>query len=869
MTYVALHTHSEFSILDGLSRVEEIAQFAADNGQPAVALTDHGVLYGAIRFYEACQRRGVVPILGCELYVAPRTIHDRDAEQDRSPFHLVVLAENDIGWRNLVTLVTRANAEGYYYKPRVDHHLLAEHSEGLIVLSGCLGSELAKAILAGDVEVVERVVGFYRETFPDRYFLEMQDHGQSEDAHVNDWLLNLQRQYDLPLVATQDSHYTKPEDKDLHDTVLAIQTGQKKHEVPRKFQFQGDSYHLTVEQEMLQRFPAEAVSNTGYIAECCHVTLPVGAKPRLPKIGKDANHVLWTLCTEALAVKYADNYEALTRLYYEYEVITSQGFADYFLMVASVVKWAREHGVAVGPGRGSAGGSIVAYLLDITRVDPLKYGLVFERFMTLERVKLPDIDLDFDDVGRKRVLESIESAYGSERVAQVCTLGTFQEKAGLRSVASALELDPTDSEVISDAERLKGIVKSIGKHAAGVVISPEPLQGAVPLMKPVGATSGTTLQTGWEMDDLGKLGYLKLDVLGIARLSTIQEACKMAGIEEAALWDFDDPLPYRMLGKGDVHGVFQLDSWGGRKIARLMQPKTISELAIATSLDRPGPMKSGMFDLFVARRQGREPVTYEHPELEPVLSETLGCVVFQEQVMQIAQRLAGYSLGEADLLREAMGKKIPEKMAAQREKFTQGCTANGITEDEANSLFDMLAEYAGYAFNKSHGTAYAILAFQTAWLKAHYPIEWYCALMNERIDVQQKLVETKKDAMAHGIRILPPHIYESGERFCIAADYSGIRPGLTSIPHFGKTAYVALQDARRKAGGQFVDLRHMLYSANMSKLNKGAIQALIKAGAMSCLGNTSKLLKDLEPTLESVRKEKELAYKDWVRHAAA
>ena len=865
MSYVSLHTHSDGSLLDGMSTVEEIAQFAADNGQTAVALTDHGNLYRALSFQQACDAHGVKPIIGCEMYVAEGGIEVRDQKMNR---HLILLAKNDVGLRNLITLVTRASLEGMYYKPRVDMKMLGEHAEGLICLSACLGGELAQAILnGGDAYLVART---HKNIFGDDYYLEMQDHGQEDDQIVNHALLQMHNLYGFPLVATQDSHYTHETEADLHDTMLCMQTNGKKAD-DKRFHFSGGPYSLLTEDEMsgmMGPYP-DAVSNSGEIAKMCNARIATG-HALLPSFnvpdGYTANSYLAVLCTSAVASMYPPKmkHDVMNRLYYELEVIESQNLSSYFLIVHDIVTAAQNAGAHIGPGRGSAAGSIVAYLLGITTIDPLKYNLVFERFLNMARFKLPDIDLDIDPRNRHKAIQYVSEKYGADRVAQIVTINTFAEKNAVQSVARVFgESPPYSHDTWAAADELEGRAKNLGRHAAGIVIAPEPLLGWVPLTASKDPNGAATI-TQWEMHDLEDVGLLKIDLLGLSNLSTIYDTVELINGEHGHAFPgslhfriedipLDDIRTFDLISRGDTVGVFQLDSWGGKKISQAVKPRSIEDIGLAISLNRPGPLEGGMIDALIARKQGMVPTEYLHTLLEPILAETFGVIVYQEQVMRIASDIAGYSMGDADIFRQAVGKKDPAQLAHERKTFFKGAVLAGLNMKQASTLFEQIEYFAGYGFNLSHAIAYATVGYQTAYLKAHYPVEFFTALLNARIDRPDKFKETMDDVRRHNITVLQPNINTSGSEFTV--DSGRIRYGLTAIKGFGAVAFKSLETGRRTAS--FATLDDVVGRCNMGRLNEGAMKALIDAGAMSDLAPAGILKKMLAPTMKAWKRQKE------------
>ena len=746
--FVHLHTHTEFSLLDGAARIGELVDTARAMGQPAIAITDHGVLYGAVDFYAQAKAAGIKPIIGCEMYMAPRSRHDRDARSDRDPSHLVLLAASDVGYRNLLRLVSTAHLEGHYYKPRIDKELLAQHSEGLICLSACLGGELPQSILRGDLGAAETIARQHAEIMgPDAYFLELQDHGIDEEAHVREGLVEIARRTGLPLVCTNDSHYIRPDDAEAHDILLCLQTGARREE-EKRFKFSGRDFFVSDGAAMRARFAAygEALGNTLRIAERCDVTLQLGRNllPRYEPIpdGHDADSYLRELCEAGLRERYGDGIAQAhrERLAMELDVIRETGFSAYFLIVWDLIRAARCSEVRVGPGRGSAAGSIVSYVLRITDIDPLRYGLIFERFLNLERVQMPDIDIDFDDQRRDRVLHYVQDKYGHDRVAQIITFGTMAARAAIRDVGRVLNVPLPDvdrlaklvppvvnitleralsesrelrelyegedwaTRVIDNARRLEGIARNASTHAAGVVIGSEPLVGVVPLQRSTSG-DGAAAVTQFDMNGVSRIGLLKIDFLGLSNLSVLDEAAehvrRVRGIEfDLDALPLDDKATYELLSRADTHGVFQMEGTFAKRVLIDMQPESINDMAVANALNRPGPIEGGVPDMYMRRKRGEEPVEYLLPEMEASLAETYGTILYQDQVMQIASAVAGFSLGEADVLRAAMGKKDKAKMATQREKFLSGARGRGVAGEKAAEIFDLIAYFAGYGFNK-------------------------------------------------------------------------------------------------------------------------------------------------------------------------
>ncbi|MFN2581169.1 MAG: DNA polymerase III subunit alpha, partial [Candidatus Dormibacteria bacterium] len=875
-SFVHLHTHSEFSLLDGAARIGELVETARAMEQPAIAITDHGVLYGAVDFYSRATAAGVKPVIGCEMYMAPRSRHDRDARSDRDPSHLVLLAASDTGYRNLIRLVSTAHLEGHYYKPRIDKELLAANSEGLICLSACLGGELPQAILRGNLDAAEAVARQHAEILgPDSYFLELQDHGIDEEATVRDGIIEIARRTGLPLVCTNDSHYIRADDAEAHDILLCLQTGARREE-EKRFKFYGPDFYLAGTAEMRQRFEryGEALRNTVAIAERCNVELQLGRNllPTYQPIpdGHDADTYLAELCQQGLLERYGD---AVTnahreRLTMELDVIRETGFSAYFLIVWDLIRAARCNEVRVGPGRGSAAGSLVAYVLRITNIEPLGYGLIFERFLNRERVQMPDIDIDFDDRRRDRVLRYVQDKYGHDRVAQIITFGTMAARAAIRDVGRVLNVPLPDvdrlaklvppvvnitleralsesrelrdlyeqeewaTRLIDNAKRLEGIARNASTHAAGVVIGSEPLVGVVPLQR---ATSGDAAAavTQFDMNGVSRIGLLKIDLLGLSNLTVLDEAAEHVRNTRGLAFDLDaipldDSKTYELLGRADAHGVFQMEGTFAKRILIDIQPRSIEDLAVANALNRPGPIEGGVVDTYMRRKRGEEDVAYMVPEMEPILKHTYGTIIYQDQVMQIASAVAGFTLGEADVLRAAMGKKDKVKMDKQREKFLAGAAERGVAEQTARELFDLIAYFAGYGFGAAHASCYALIGYQTAYMKANFPLEFMCALLNNRADNFDKLKLTILDAHARGLVVRPPDVNRSGASFSIGEVSAGeILYGLGDIKNVGERVADAFVAAREE-GGPYASLLGLCLRVATRDLNRRVVEALIK-----------------------------------------
>jgi DNA polymerase III subunit alpha len=905
--FVHLHTHSEFSLLDGASRVGELVDSAKAMGQTAVAITDHGVLYGAVDFYSTARAAKVKPIIGCEMYMAPRSRTDREGRADRDPNHLILLARNDVGYRNLIKLVSASHLEGYYYKPRIDRELLAAYADGLICLSACLGGELPQAIVRGDMATAESIARQHAEIFgPDNYFLELQDHGIPEEDVVRSGLAEIARRTGLPLVATNDSHYIKPEDAEAHDILLCLQTGARREE-EKRFRFSGPEYYLASTQQMRERFAAygEAVSNTVAIADRCHIEIPLGRNllPTYSPIpdGLNADTYLLQLCEAGAQERYGDlvNDEVRARLSMELDVIRETGFSAYFLIVWDLIKAARALDVRVGPGRGSAAGSVVSYVLHITDIEPLQYGLIFERFLNRERVQMPDIDIDFDDRGRDRVLAYVQEKYGRDRVAQIITFGTMAARAAIRDVGRVLNIPLPDVDrlaklvpqvvnitleraleesrelrdlyqhedwarhVIDNARRLEGICRNASTHAAGVVIGSEPLANIVPLQR---STAGDgTAMTQFDMNGVSKIGLLKIDLLGLSNLTVIAEAAETVratrGIDlDIDLIPLDDAKTYELLCKADTHGIFQLEATFAKRILIDMQPNSLSDMGVAVALNRPGPIEGGATGMWMRRKRGEEPVTYMLPELEPILKETYGAILYQDQVMKIASAVAGFSLGEADILRAAMGKKDKVKMSRQREQFLTGAAARGVAAETALELFELIALFAGYGFNGAHSISYGLIAYQTAFLKANYPREYMSALLNSRADNFDKLKQSILDAHARGLVVRPPDVNRSTSAFSLGAEEQGeILYGLRHIKNVGERVAAEIV-AEREAAGPFASLFDLCLRVSSRDLNRRVVEALIRSGACDSLGERGAMLAVLDRAIDranAIRRERE------------
>lgn len=900
MSFVHLHVHTEYSLLDGASRIKELVQRTKELGMDSIAITDHGVMYGAIAFYKEAMAQGIHPIIGCEVYVAPQSRHERAEVDGVRYYHLILLAENEIGYRNLVRLVSLANIEGYYYKPRVDKDLLRQYHEGIIALSACVAGEIPRSILRGDPERTDEILAEYVDIFGrDNFFLELQDHGLPEEKTVNHALRDLSKKHDIGLVATNDIHYVRAEDSEFHDILLCVQTGRTIND-PNRMRFSGPDYYLKSEAEMTALFHdyPGAVENTAKIAARCRVDFTFGELQLpfypIPEKFADDDAYLRTLCEERLSERYSEiTNEIRLRLDYELGVIHGMGYASYFLIVWDFINYARGHGVAVGPGRGSAAGSIVAYLLEITNIDPLRYALLFERFLNPERVSMPDIDIDFDDINRGRVISYVKERYGEDHVAQIATFGTMGAKGAIRDVGRVLEMsfsevsnitklvpselnitidralkesadfrrlydeDESVRRVIDLARKIEGLPRNTSIHAAGVVIAKEPLTNHVPVW-----ISEGTLVTEFDKDDVEALGLLKMDFLGLRTLSIIEDTLKNIRTSHGIDIDIDniplkDDLTAQMLCDGDTGAVFQMESAGMTNLVKDLQPKGFVDLIPTVALYRPGPLGSGMVTDFIDGLHGKKEVVYMHPLLEPILKETFGVVLYQEQVMQIVQVLAGFTLGQADLLRRAMGKKKHELLMAQKESFLAGCANNGIDAPLANHIFDLLTHFADYGFNKSHSASYGLLAWQTAYLKAHYPVEFMAGVLTSIMDKTDKIPVYIRLCHQMKIRILPPDINSSAATFSIES--GAIRFGLAAVRNVGENAIAVLEHVREE-GGPFRSLVDFCTRVDLRILNKRAIESLIKCGAFDSLGiDRNHLLASLNAAVtDAARRQRDL-----------
>lgn len=901
--FVHLHNHSEYSLLDGAARIKELVAKSADLGMPAVAVTDHGNMFGVLKLYEECKKvskereaqglPGIKPIIGCEFYVAPRSRFLKEGKEDKSTYHLVLLAENQQGYRNLCKLNAVAYLEGFYYKPRIDREILRQHSEGLICLSACLAGEVIQSLLENDMEAAYAIAQDYLEIFDrDHYFIELQDHGLDEQRLTNPQLIKLANDLNIGLVCTNDCHYINREDAEWHDMLLCVQTGRLRSD-PLRMRFPNSEFYLKSPEEMQLLFGEypEALANTVRIAERCQVNLDKHDQVDLPVVqvpeGYDLETYLRYLCEEGIKKRYPEvTPELRERLEYELDIIISMRFPGYFLIVWDLINFCHQNGIRVGPGRGSAAGSLVAYSLGITNIDPIRYNLIFERFLNPERVSMPDIDTDFCVVRRGEVIDYLVEKYGEDKVGQIVTFGTMKSKLVVKDVGRALDIPipevnkltkliPDDlkmtlakalkesaelKELYDNDERvrelwdistkLEGMPRHTGTHAAGVVIAPAPVVDYMPCFK----MGVNILTTQFEKEQVEEQGLVKMDILGLRNLTVIGDALK--NIKQSRGLDIDiDNIPlddqavYEMLSAGDTDGVFQLESDGMRTYLRALKPERIEDIIAMVALYRPGPLEGGMVNDFIKRKHGETKVEYPHPMLEPVLAETYGVMVYQEQIMQVASTMAGFTLGQADELRRAMGKKKPEVLAAKRKDFLAGALQKGVSEKTANEVFDLMEFFSGYGFNKSHSAAYGIVTYQTAWLRCHYAAEYMAAILTSFMQSADKVTTYIEACRNAGLEILPPDINLSYTDFSV---HDGkVRFGLAAIKNVGREIINQIIE-ERNANGEFTSLTEL---CSRIALNKRILESLIRSGALDSLGGKrSQYLAVYEQALELGRR---------------
>ena len=894
--YCHLHVHTQYSLLDGAARIKDLMARAKEMGMTHIAMTDHGVMYGTVEFYKEAKAAGITPVLGCEVYVAKQNMHDRQGRADREYSHLVLLAENQKGYQNLVHLVSLGWLEGYYYKPRIDYDTLAQYSEGLIGLSACLSGDIPRLLMQGDYQGAKQLTQRLSDIFgPEHFYLELQEHGIPVQKEVNAQIIRIARETGLPLVATNDVHYINQEDAAVQDVLICIQTGRFLDEENR-MKMDSDQMYLKsgTEMETLFSHVPEALENTQKIAERCHVELDFETQhlPQFPLPEGETNvGLLRRQAEEGFARRYGENPEVQKQLQFELNVIEQMGYVDYFLVVWDYIRFAKEQGIAVGPGRGSAAGSVVAYCLGITDVDPIKYNLFFERFLNPERITMPDIDVDFCYERRQEVIDYVIEKYGKDHVCQIITFGTMAARAVIRDVGRVMripyadvdriakavpmelgitidraveisqplrremEADETIAQLIATARKLEGMPRHAGTHAAAVVISKDPLMNIIPLQK-----NDETVTTQFTMGAIEELGLLKMDFLGLRNLTVIQDACNLVekstgkplDMEKIAL---DDPLVYQMIGEGDTDGVFQLESGGMRELLKELKPNCFEDIIACISLYRPGPMDS--IPRYIQGKRDPSSVKYLDKRLEPILQVTYGCMVYQEQVMQIVRELAGYSWARSDLVRRAMSKKKRDVMAKERQAFiygtedgtVPGAVKNGVPEEVASQIFDQMTDFAQYAFNKSHAAAYGIVSYRTAWLKAHYPVETMAALMNSCLQSPEKIAQYIAYCRKKGIEVLPPDVNGSGVRFEVQD--GKIRFGLSAVKNVGaKAVELIIQERAHKP---YEDFFSFLRRVPADALNKRMVESMIKAGCFDSFHvKRSQLMAVFESTMDAM-----------------
>lgn len=902
MSFTHLHVHTEYSLLDGFAQIERVVDRAVELGMDSLAITDHGVMFGAVDFYKKCKKEGIKPIIGCEVYTATRRRFDKDSELDREQGHLVLLAKNETGYHNLIKIVSRGYTEGFYYKPRIDMEVLREHSEGVIALSACLAGDLSQALLRGDEAGAKEIALEYLNVFGEgNYYIEIQDHGLEEQARINPSLIKLSKETGIPLAATNDVHYVKREDADTHDILLCIQTATTLEEEGR-MKFPNDQFYLKSENEMRTLFAGvpEAVDNTHEIAEKCQFDFDFNSL-HLPEFtvpeAKTKAAYLRELCEEGLAERYPGDSEKLCeRLQYELDTIEKMGYVEYFLIVWDFINYAKKNNIAVGPGRGSAAGSLVSYCLKITDIDPIKYGLIFERFLNPERVSMPDIDIDFCYERRQEVIDYVVNKYGEDKVAQIITFGTMKAKQAIRDVgrvlnvsyaetdviakaipnnlgmtikralemnrelASSYDESPTVKKVIDAAMALEGMPRHSSTHAAGVVISKESIDEYVPLIV---ADKGVSTQ--FTMTTIEELGLLKMDFLGLRTLTVIRDAVEMIQANHGVKIDFekmdyDDAGVYKMIADGNTQGVFQLESSGMTSFMMGLKPDCFEDIVAGISLYRPGPMAS--IPTYIRNKNNSSEIKYIDKSLEPILSVTYGCLVYQEQVMQIVRELAGYTYGRSDLVRRAMSKKKRQQMLEEKDYFINGKTdgegnivipgavRKGVSPGAAEEIYNQMISFAEYAFNKSHAAAYAVIGYETGYLKKYYPTEFMAALMTSVMGDSVQIAKYIRNCNEMGIEVLPPDVNLSDGKF--TSEHGAIRFGLAGVKNVGDGVIETITEARQKKTPK--DLNTFISGLDIHKVNKKAIESLIKSGAMDCINpNRAQMLAEYEALIESAQ----------------
>lgn len=902
MQYVPLHLHTENSLLDGAIRIKELCKFAKENDMPAVAITDHGNMYGAIQMYEEAKSAGLKPLIGCEFYVYDGDITEKNPAKTH-PWHLVLIAKDQTGYKNLVKLVSIAKCKGMYYKPRINHELIEKHHEGLICLSACVQGEVAQGFIQGNKEASYEAAKFYKGLFGEDYYIELQDHGLEKQKMSNPGLIQLAKDLDIKMVITNDSHYLKKEDADWHDTLLCIQTNALKESQDR-FRFPNDEFYVKTPEQLRDSFKwmeadmfEECIKNTVEVADKCHLIIEMG-KYHIPYFELPPNFTsesyLEYLTLEGIKKRYgALRPELKERMDYELGVINKMGFAEYFLIVSDFIHYAKRNDIPVGPGRGSAAGSLISYALEITDLDPIRHNLLFERFLNPERVSMPDVDIDFCVERRGEVIDYVTKKYGADKVCQIVTFGTLAARNAMKSVARVYDIpfaqsnqwaqlipaepkikiddalkegmelkklydtDPTVKKLVDMAKAIEGIKNNTGMHAAGVIISKMPLEDIVP----VEPSKEGLIVTEYTMIEDEHIGLLKMDFLGLRNLTIIHSALKMVEKRTGEKVDInniplDDEATFELLQKGDTDGVFQLESAGMKKLVKDLKPSVFEDLGALVALFRPGPLNSGMVDDFVQRKHGRQKIEYAHPDLEPILKDTYGTIVYQEQIMQIFQTLADYSLGQADNVRRMMGKKQLDKMAEQKGLFVQNSAKHGMTQKKAEELFEQIEKFAAYCFNRSHSAAYAFVAYQTAYLKVHYPVEYMSALLSSVSSDQEKTQLYIGECQKMGIKVLAPDVNKSNAKF--TPDGNNIRFGLASIKNVGEGVIELIEKERETQEGEFKSLYDFCTRIDYKSYNTRTLESLIKSGAFSNIEKSRKqLIENLEPLIASAKRQSE------------
>lgn len=902
MQYVPLHLHTENSLLDGAIRIKELCKFAKENDMPAVAITDHGNMYGAIQMYEEAKSAGIKPLIGCEFYVYDGDITEKNPAKTH-PWHLVLIAKDQTGYKNLVKLVSTAKCKGMYYKPRINHELIEKHHEGLICLSACVQGEVAQGFIQGNKEASYEAAKFYKGLFGEDYYIELQDHGLEKQKMSNPGLIQLAKDLDIKMVITNDSHYLRKEDADWHDTLLCIQTNALKESQDR-FRFPNDEFYVKTPEQLRDSFKwmeadmfEECIKNTVEVADKCHLIIEMG-KYHIPYFELPPNFTsesyLEYLTLEGIKKRYGGlRPELKERMDYELGVINKMGFAEYFLIVSDFIHYAKRNDIPVGPGRGSAAGSLVSYALEITDLDPIRHNLLFERFLNPERVSMPDVDIDFCVERRGEVIDYVTKKYGADKVCQIVTFGTLAARNAMKSVARVYDIpfaqsnqwaqlipaepkikiddalkdgmelkklydtDPTVKKLVDMAKAIEGLKNNTGMHAAGVIISKMPLEDIVP----VEPSKEGLIVTEYTMIEDEHIGLLKMDFLGLRNLTIIHNALKMVEKRTGEKVDInniplDDEATFELLQKGDTDGVFQLESAGMKKLVKDLKPSVFEDLGALVALFRPGPLNSGMVDDFVQRKHGRQKIEYAHPDLEPILKDTYGTIVYQEQIMQIFQTLADYSLGQADNVRRMMGKKQLDKMAEQKGLFVQNSAKHGMTQKKAEELFEQIEKFAAYCFNRSHSAAYAFVAYQTAYLKAHYPVEYMSALLSSVSSDQEKTQLYIGECQKMGIKVLAPDVNKSNAKF--TPDGDNIRFGLASIKNVGEGVIELIEKERETQEGEFKSLYDFCTRIDYKSYNTRTLESLIKSGAFSNIEKSRKqLIENLEPLIASAKRQSE------------